>query len=67
MHMITALTSPSRILPKYYSWHILGHEDSKGDMLGQQASNLNVGGHHFHIKGRPMQKDLVVIGLPKPS
>lgn len=28
---------------------------------------MNVGGHHFHIKGRPMQKDLVVIGLPKPS
>jgi len=36
-------------------------------MLVQQASGFNIGGHNFHIRDKPMQKDQVAASLPKAA
>jgi hypothetical protein len=38
--------------------HVPRHESQKANMLAQQASGYDVGGHNFHIQEQPMHKDL---------
>jgi hypothetical protein len=36
--------------------HISTHEKYKSNMLAQQASDYDIGGHNFHIKGADATK-----------
>jgi hypothetical protein len=38
--------------------HIPRHENQKANMLAQQASSYDIGGHNFHIQQQPMHKKL---------
>jgi hypothetical protein len=38
--------------------HVPRHENQKANMLAQQASGYDIGGHNFHIQEQPMHEDL---------
>jgi ribonuclease HI len=44
-------------LVEFQIQHVLRHENQRANMLAQQASSYNVGGHNFHIQEKPMHEN----------
>jgi hypothetical protein len=47
---------------KFQIRHIPRHENQKVNMLAQQASGYDVGGHNFHVQEQSMHKSLEFFG-----
>jgi hypothetical protein len=45
-------------LAEFQIRHVPRHENQRTNMLAQQASSYDVGGHNFHIQEKPMHEDL---------
>jgi ribonuclease HI len=43
---------------KFQIQHVPRHENQRANMLAQQASGYDFGGHNFHIQEKPMREDL---------